>query len=198
MKMLLADQTRITLVDDADYAWLKEYSWYAHICKRHMYVARPNPEGLPRTVLMHRAIMMPELVARGEQHVIDHINHDTLDNRRCNLRLATRSENNANARRFGEGGIKSKRGYSFKKGKYEASLKFAGNYVYLGRFVNERDAAEAYNTRATLLWGELATLNDLRVFDVEDSRLDQEEENDAKTSPESTSSGPPINSSPNS
>lgn len=186
-KILLADQMTVTLVDDEDYKWLQHDTWYAHPSKRHLYVARPNPGGSPSTILMHRAIMLKELVARGELYIVDHIDHDTLNNQRSNLRLATRSENNANARRFENGELKRRRGYSFKAGKYEASLKFEGKYYYLGRHATEREAAVAYNNKATALWGELATLNDLSLFDQEEA-LDES----AKEKP--LSNIPPVSS----
>jgi hypothetical protein len=54
-----------------------------------------------RKTLMHRVIMSPP---KGLQ--VDHINGDRLDNRRCNLRIVTATQNRANSVGFGRSGIK--------------------------------------------------------------------------------------------
>jgi hypothetical protein len=87
---------------------------------------------------------------------IDHINGDKSDNRRCNIRLATRSQNIANVR-----AISSVKGVSWdkRKCKWQAQIKINGRNVYLGYFGNPQEAAAAYDFAAYVLFEEFARLN---------------------------------------
>lgn len=104
-----------------------------------------------RTVMMHREIM--GRVPRGFE--VDHINGDRLDNRRENLRLATRSQNNANAilRKDNKAGA---RGVSFdvRSGKWCASIAWNGRREWLGRHKTKAAARRAYSARAKALHGD--------------------------------------------
>lgn len=84
---------------------------------------------------------------------LDHINRNPLDNRIANLRLATVSQNRANARARGKclRGVKPK-----KSGKFEARIKKHGKCIYLGVYDTEQDAHAAYMSAAQVLHGEFA------------------------------------------
>ena len=106
--------------------------------------------------------------------LVDHINQDKLDNRRCNLRLATRMDNEANKRkrRTQAGGAPSS-GYKgvskVKDGRkkcWRATLTYEKQQKALGSFYTEREAAEAYNEAAIEYFAGFAHLN---VFDDNDS-----------------------------
>src|ERR1700757_2583296 len=94
MKTLPLTQGRVALVDDEDYDWLNQWKWsYSN----HGYARRGERlfSGSYKTVhiLMHRAIMhAPDGVE------VDHINHDSLDNQKVNLRLASHKQNSHNLR----------------------------------------------------------------------------------------------------
>jgi len=114
---------------------------------------------------LHRLIMSRVLgrkLKRGE--VIDHINHNGLDNRRENLRIVTHSQNHANQK-------KQKGNYSsiykgvmlYRDGKrwqaYIGSAKGKVKREYLGQHDTEESAAKAYDKRAKELFGDYAHLN---------------------------------------
>ena len=96
---------------------------------------------------------------------VDHRNCDGLDNRRDNLRLATRSQNSANSRK--SGWYAGRRTSSIYKGVqkhgqcagWQARITVDGKLRHLGMFANEVDAARAYNAAALERWGEFARLN---------------------------------------
>lgn len=100
---------------------------------------------------MHRVI----LGLTSPNQISDHINGNKIDNRRANLRVCTRTENNRNRR-----GVIRKNGY---KGVYlqtnTGRWAAEANHKYLGAFATAEEAALAYNRAALELHGEFARLN---------------------------------------
>ncbi len=90
--------------------------------------------------------------------VVDHIDHDTLDNQRINLRICTRSQNGMNRKK--DSGIKFK-GVTFHKraGKFMAQIYMNGKKYYLGVFETPEEAAMVYDKKARELHGEFALTN---------------------------------------
>ena len=75
------------IVDAEDAERIKNFSWYI---SHQGYAISDTPK---RATLLHRVIMGAE-----KGYVVDHINHEILDNRKCNLRVVTQVENNMNKR----------------------------------------------------------------------------------------------------
>ena len=92
--------------------------------------------------------------------VVDHINSDSLDNRRSNLRVCTVSQNNMNSA-IGRNNKSGYKGVSWDKTnkKWRAGIKAKGKSVSLGSFNSKKDAARAYNEAAKKAYGEFAKLN---------------------------------------
>jgi hypothetical protein len=111
-----------------------------------------------KKVYMHRVIL-ERFVGRplSPSECVDHINRDGIDNRRSNLRLATKASNSHNT--TGRPNASSKyKGVSWNKhaGKWMAQIKSNGDHLYLGIFENEEEAAEAYSKAAHELHGAFA------------------------------------------
>lgn len=101
---------------------------------------------------LHRVVM-----DAPDDMEVDHINGDTLDNRRCNLRLATRAENSCN-RRISRNNTSGYKGVSFdkKRGVWVAYITVARRRRHLGSFPAAELAHEAYCKAALELHGEFA------------------------------------------
>lgn len=106
--------------------------------------------------MLHRAIMKAK---KGEQ--VDHINGNTLDNRKENLRICTHAENIRNRNQRKNSNTKYKG--VFKSGKkWGASIGYENERYYLGVFKTQEEAAIAYNKAALKYHGEFALLNTVK------------------------------------
>jgi len=154
MKTINLTREKIALVDDVDHDELNRNSWsYSNTG----YAQRGfKIKGKSRTVLMHRQILN---APSGIE--VDHINGNRLDNRRSNLRFATRGENIFNQRKRLRKTTSQYKGVYWNKGDsmWMARIQAKGNCIYLGNFRSEQEAALAYNTAATKYHGEYANLN---------------------------------------
>ena len=138
----------VALVDADDYEQLSRIKWDA-LCG---YV-KGNDEG--RQVFMHRMI----LTATAGM-VVDHANGDTLDNRRCNLRVATQQENSRNHKKHQFGRNPYKGVYSNNGGKtWFMSIFVNGKPIRVKGFRDPAIAAKAYDSAAKEHFGEFARLN---------------------------------------
>lgn len=100
MKNVLLHSGDVAIVDDSDFEKVGDYAWYAFRRGFTTYARRVvydsvHGSGHPLTVLMHRQVMG---LTAGDKRVVDHINHNGLDNRRENLRLVSHRENAHNKR----------------------------------------------------------------------------------------------------
>jgi hypothetical protein len=104
--------------------------------------------------------------------LVDHINHNPLDNRKCNLRLVSYSENFQNKVGYGKNKFKGSRK---RDGKYEVYISKDRKQMYVGRYDSEDVAAEAYNTAARALFGQFALLNNTPadICDIEKKRIEK-------------------------
>lgn len=85
---------------------------------------------------------------------IDHINRDKLDNRRCNLRSAIRSQNQVNS--ITVRGSSKVRGVTVRKGGFEARIGVDGEVICLGTYATVERALEVYRLAAIRYYGEFA------------------------------------------
>ena len=142
---------KFAIVDAEDYDRLMRHKWTA-VCFGGRFYAQRNGGGY--SIMMHREIMH---APKGM--VVDHINGNGLDNRKCNLRICTQSQNILNSRP--RGGSSRFKGvyYDKTRNKYVAFVWENRRPVHIGRYEDEIEAARARDYRAVEIGGLYVWLN---------------------------------------
>lgn len=159
MKKIKLTQNQYAIIDDSNFLELSQFNWYAKWEKKtkSFYAGRNVKDERNKwsSITMHRQILKPNMNC-----FVDRINHNTLDNRKKNLRLVNRSQNLYNMRlpKHNTSGFKGVTWYKALK-KWMAYIRKDGKLRYLGYFYNIEDAAIAYNEAAKNMFGEYAMLN---------------------------------------
>lgn len=144
MKQIQIRGGAMAIVDDEDFARLSAIKW--SLCGSTKKYAGS------RSGTMHRLV-----IGAQPGQVVDHVNGDTLDNRRANLRICTQSQNLANRiNRTSASGFKGVKRHS---GGWSARVGLKSGEKYLGIYASAEDAAVAYDNELRRLFGEFAKTN---------------------------------------
>jgi len=142
------------IVDDEDFEWLSQFKW----CYSTGYAVRKKNYKL---LMMHREIMQTPL-----DMDTDHINRNRLDNRRSNLRIVTTSQNLMNRAKMVGHSTSIYKGVSKltpretqRRNPWRACIRIDSRLVHIGLFLDEIEAARAYDAKAREVFGEFAFLN---------------------------------------
>jgi hypothetical protein len=150
---------KYTVIDTEDYDRVKDQWWHF---SGNGYVAAVAKG--PHNYLLHRFILDV-----APEDVVDHLNHDPLDNRKSNLAVGTQTENMHNLRPRADGrrrGIRRLPSSKMSGPTWVAYIRKDGKKHWLGTFSTEMDAVRAYNRAAIHLYGDRAVLNDLPESEV--------------------------------
>ncbi len=133
---------------DKEFAWVDKYNWSS----TRGYVVSHNRKERRR---LHRIV-----TACDDGMVVDHINHNPLDNRLSNLRVCTHAENMKNMVKPRD----NKSGYKGvfwdnRKNRWHVKLQHDNTPIFIGYFTDKILAAQAYDERASELFGQYAKLN---------------------------------------
>lgn len=145
------------LIDEEDYEKLNKKGNFfcnteqGYICVKN-YISFKNGKAKYKQQYLHRMIMDAPTSLQ-----VDHINGNKKDNRKENLRLCTNAGNSKNKKNF-KGKYKGVY-FDKKNSKWMAQITKDYHCFYIGSFLNENEAAIAYNDRAKELHGEFAYLN---------------------------------------
>ena len=142
------------LIDNEDLILINSAKW----------TRKTNPVGQiyfrSKLGILHRIIMNCP-----KDMVVDHINGNTLDNRKSNLRICTKLQNQYNQKKHRGNRHSKYKGVTFRKElkskPWEAFIYANRNHKRLGYFKTEIEAAKAYNNAAQELYGQFAKLNDV-------------------------------------
>lgn len=163
MEIVLSHEKK-AIIDNEDYSLIAGYKYYARNhtkdnCHAARYVHLGREEGLPQGYFIPMARDI--LQVYDTKVIIDHRNGNGLDNRKTNLRVATRQQNSMNRKKV------SKKTSSLYKGvcrikrvhPWRAQITYNEVSIYIGLYKTEEEAARAYDKKATELFGEFAKLN---------------------------------------
>lgn len=158
MKEITLTKGKTAIVDDEDFDLLSTWSWTARPSLntsygyRKVYVNKKY-----QTVHMHRFIL-------GTEKMVDHIDHNGLNNQKTNLRICTHSQNMCNARKRKNSSSRYKGVYwNAEKKKWHVRASFDGKKYNVGYYHNEIEAALAYNCTASFAQREFAYLNKIEI-----------------------------------
>jgi hypothetical protein len=146
-----------TILDHDDYYRLRKYRWVVHGGGHNLYAVRLKFAEPYKTIMlsMHREIMNAK-----DERLVDHRNCDSLDNRKSNLRFATRAENMQNRRKRKNTSSRYMGVCLCKQtGKWTSIIVYNKKSIWLGRFDSEVAAARIYDEAAKKYYGEFARLN---------------------------------------
>lgn len=170
------------LIDDDDFEYLKLFctnpieAKFTTNSKTAYAITRKTIDNKRKQFYIHRIIMG---VLNNPNLHIDHINKNTLDNRKKNLRIVTRSQNMKNRK----SSFSSTSDYlgvyfcSYKKGKSKWRSVIKPNdkkNIHLGYYENQDDAGYAYNLSAEIIHGEYANLNKINEKNISNKIVIQE------------------------
>jgi len=151
MRQIPLTQGKVALVDDADYERVSRFKWHA---------VKDGCRSYAKAWWGQKKIQMHRLIMGFPDSFIDHINHESLDNRRSNLRLCTSSQNMQNQLPV-RGSSSVYKGVTWQKRDkiWYGQIKHNGKHFHLGSFRSEVRAAKAYDEAAKEKFGEFAYLN---------------------------------------
>lgn len=136
------------MVDDEHHRYLSQFKWHAHGKGNTRYARRVDySTGKKRNVFMHRIV-----IGAKDGEIVDHVNHNGLDNQKANLRIVSNGQNIRNSER-----TKGQTGYygvwSF-RGKYRAVIYINRKSVHIGVFDTAEEAAKAYDQKSIELFND--------------------------------------------
>ena len=141
LKQIQLTQNQFTIVDDEDFETLNQLEWYAcwNAGTKSYYALHTtrHPNGKRHMICMHRVILGLEF---GDKRQGDHINHDTLDNRKENLRIVTSRENHENRSNQSKHGVGVQK---YPNGKFRAYARVNSRYYHIGMFDTPQEAQTA-------------------------------------------------------
>lgn len=145
----------VARIDECDAEKVSLFSWFCSSthCSRTFY-ARGRMQGVRGAGwYMHRVILCFPVMS------VDHINGNGLDNRRCNLRLATHAQNCRNLQGRNVKKTSQYKGVHASHGKWAAQIRYNRKLLNIGWFEDERIAAGAYDVASKRLHGEFGLTN---------------------------------------
>ena len=162
MKRIPLTQGKFTVVDDEDYDYLTQWKWHAQKSRNTFYAVRTYAHPTLKTSkgwAKRCALRMHRVILRCPADMqVDHFDHDGLENRKFNIRICTKGQNQHNKLPKPHCASKYK-GVNRNQKKWKAQIRHNNVRLYLGTYDSEIVAARVYDNKAKELFGEYAYLN---------------------------------------
>jgi hypothetical protein len=148
MKEVKLTKGKVSLVDDDDFGRVSKFKWHANWNNYNWYAKRSFTGG--RQESLHHFIF-----GVGNGVMLDHINGESLDNRKSNLRICNKMQNAGNSRKRIDGCSSKYKGVGWNKRTHRwiVRIRMGGERKYIGSFLNEDDAGRAYDAEASKYFG---------------------------------------------
>lgn len=157
-ELILFNTDKKALIDDEDYERLCVYRWRLNTSVDTITIRREsgNPGGKRKITSLACQIMNRFDV------IFDHIDLNSFNNQKSNLREATHGQNMANRTKF-KNKTSQYKGVSWRirTRKWISQIRYQGKDIYLGSFDDEKEAALAWNKAAVELHKEFAVINNV-------------------------------------
>lgn len=163
MKYIQLTQGKKVIVDDIDFDFINQYKF--HYEKKWKYARRMSTKRMDgygrKIIFLHQDIARRKYGNYDtKKYKVDHINRNTLDCRRENIRLVTSAESCQNRGLFKNKTQGRYVGVSLRpKHRWQARITFNKKTIHLGSFDTEKEAVTAYNKKAKELYGKYAHIN---------------------------------------
>lgn len=144
------DSSVAFLVDDEDYVRLNQYRW--RLTGEYAFASN----GEARGISMHRFLMA--FYQKMDGVCVDHIDHDTFNNTKANLRIATYSQNGAN-QRLRANNTSGYKGVSRANNGWRSCICVMRKSRQIGVFDTAEEGALAYDLTARAIYGQYAMVN---------------------------------------
>lgn|SRR3990167_2249296 len=160
-KLIPLTHDQFAKVDPEDYGRLTKFRWNAFWNNKRRYYRAIRHCYDKNTGKWKNVYMSREVMGSPKDLVIDHVNHDTLDNRKSNLRPCRPKDNLRNKKRHKDNtsGFTGVCRAAHGSKSWEAKIGVSGKSIYLGSFRYKAQAAIAYNEAAIRYFGEFSCLN---------------------------------------
>lgn len=170
MKTIPLTQGYEAIVDDEDYDILVQFKWCLEVTINSFYAIRNTSIDTPtgrsqRSIRMHQQLLGTQGQPRPDV-MVDHIDHNGLNNQRSNLRVTTQAENNRNRVGANSNSRTGVRGVHLDKesGKYKVSVGYNYDRYYFGRYDTLEEAANVAERERAKLYS--ATLREAHSNDT--------------------------------
>ena len=157
LEKLSLNKGRFTvLIDSEDLERVSSRRWY--VAGNGYVYSQTMIEGVKHIMLLHRFIMNCP-----KECVVDHKDHNPLNNSKVNLRICSRRQNGQNCRIDRKNNTSGYRGvyWNARRSKWQVGVKINGRCATVGYFDCKEAAARHFNKKAQELYGEFAVLNEV-------------------------------------
>lgn len=162
MKEIIFKGLRV-VIDEEDYPLFTMFNWYIKTTPSNKkYLVSYSQKVVNGKVLYNKKFSLHRVITNApSDKEIDHINQNTLDNRKCNLRICDKSDNLKNKSKYknnttGYKGVTKKNG---RRKKYMTQISIDGKTKFIGSFLTAKEAAEKYDEVCLIHYGEFGSLN---------------------------------------
>lgn len=152
MRKIKLNNNHYVFIDNEDYSLVSGYRWHLIHPKRKCSYAG--------TLIGKKVILMHRLILNAKKgQLVDHVNHNGLDNRRKNIRLCNPKQNCMNRSKRGKDNGTIYKGIYKGYKCWRACIRIHGKTIHLGSHQTPEKAALAYNSKAKKLFGKFAYIN---------------------------------------